>query len=458
MLYENNKLNLLTEEQSRAISVMEQRNTCLTGAAGTGKSFTLKCYLDMHPDTMVLAFTGITALAVRGKTIHSFFRLKPRIVEPDFHPLLKPETVKTLCRVESVVIEEFSMVRSDLFTAVERILRENAVYPYCLEPFGGKHVIVSGDPGQLSPVAKLNKDEPQYLTRWYGSVYPHNTPAWQNAGFTYVNLRNIHRQSDREYCTILNTIRGSGAFAQAGRLDDAVNRLNRLVTVTGTPPENATVLCSHNETADYINRMKDAELGGEPELFLGWTEGVFTESLPTPEELYLRPGSYVMIVANKPTRRGYEYVNGHVGRVCGIDHDRGIVRVELAEGRTVEVERYCWSDWSFRVEETPEGGEVVRHFERGRYRQMPLRLANAVTCHKSQGKTIYGRVHIDLAYGPFTAGQLYVALSRSPAVECLSLSRPLTPRDVVHDQEISDFLAYIEAAAISGGNGDAPAG
>lgn len=399
-----------------------QGNLFLTGRAGTGKTTLLKKFLAEAGDkAVVLAPTGVAAMNAGGQTIHSFFKLPPRLVEPqDVRRLPNPRVVRT---VDTVVIDEISMVRADMLDAIDHSLKLNRGSK---RPFGGVRMILSGDLHQLPPV--VSSDEGPILHDRYGGSYFFNAPAFRGAEFSLLALKHVFRQEDPRFLTLLGALR-SGRVTPA---DEAL--LQRLVSPRSAADASEThvVLTPNNANAFRINQSRLAGLAGERKIFKAEVQGQFDDkSFPTEADLELKVGARVMLIKNDPEGR---WVNGSLARVEGFGTRSVIVDID---GRAYEIEATAWEKYRYGFE---TGSNKVKREVVGTFKQVPLRVAYAVTIHKAQGLTL-DKVFIDFDAGMFAHGQAYVAFSRARALEGLEISRALRPRDIVLDREAFAFGA-----------------
>lgn len=414
-----------------ALEVVRDRseNLFITGRAGTGKS-TFLAYLRDHPpkEMAVLAPTGVAALNVRGQTIHSFFGFRPDITLDSVEEV-RPKDPDLYRNLELLLIDEVSMVRADLFDCIDRFLQLHG--PRKGVPFGGIQVLLIGDLYQLPPV--LPRRERPLVEGRYPSPYFFDSQAFRQADFRLVEFHKVYRQKDEVFLEILNAIRNNTVK------DEHLELLNSRVIPDFEPGDDDffVFLTPTNKGADAINRERLSRLPGEIVRYRGFLEGSFDpRALPTSLELSLKEGAQVMLLHNDLYGR---WVNGDIGRVVEIEERRGepdLLWVELRGRDVVQVEPYTWEVFEFHFD--PGEGKVKSRTV-GTFTQYPLRLAWAITIHKSQGLT-FERVCLDLDGGTFSHGQLYVALSRCRSLEGLVLKRPVSRKHILLDRRIVRFL------------------
>lgn len=408
------------------------KSVFLTGRAGTGKTTFLKYIAQtISKRFVILAPTGVAAINAGGTTIHSFFQLplcpylpdvKELITEyqtPDKYRSLRKERIKILRTLDLLIIDEISMVRADILDAVDMTLRR---YRRNDLPFGGVQLLMIGDIHQLSPVVK--ESERQYISQVYPSPYFFHSKAIGKVDYITIELQKVHRQKDADFIEILNAVRDNKVSPQI---------LQRLNTRVGAPQDKDEVvrLTTHNAQADHINATELMALPGEPSVFEAKIEGDFPENnYPGDLFLSLKEGAKVMFIRND-SQAGY--YNGKMGTVLEISA-AGNVLVESFEGGLVEVEPVVWENIQYEID--PQTQEIIPVVV-GKFRQLPLRIAWAVTIHKSQGLT-FDKVIID-AGAAFAFGQVYVALSRCRTLEGISLETPISASALYNDSHISRF-------------------
>lgn len=436
------KLRLdITPEFARALDLMERGSghVFVTGKAGTGKSTLLEHFRrTTGKNVAVLAPTGVAALNVRGQTIHSFFGFKPDVVPDKVGKLGRTDSrAGLLAALDAIVIDEVSMVRADLLDCVDRFLRLNGRRPR--EPFGGLRMIFIGDLYQLPPV--VTSRERDAFRYGYDSPYFFSARAFADPEFdlAFVELEKVYRQTEADFITLLNAIRNRTAT------EEDLGRLNARYDPDEAPTvgDFRIVLTSTNDLAAARNLERLEALPGRPLACRGAFEGEFDPgALPTDEVLTLKEDAQVMLVNNDRLGR---WVNGTLGRVAGFGRPgngggRDVVLVELEDGDVVEVEPYTWELFAYAYDR--KAGRLTTE-PRGAFTQFPLKLAWAVTIHKSQGKT-FDRVVVDIGRGAFAHGQVYVALSRCTRFEGLVLTRPIRPDDLRLDWRIVRFLTRFQ--------------
>ncbi|MBN1368636.1 MAG: AAA family ATPase [Dehalococcoidaceae bacterium] len=414
-----------------ALELMEHtsRNIFITGRAGTGKSTLLDYF--RHTTTKkvaVIAPTGVSALNVRGQTIHSFFGFKPNITPGRIKQIqCKNQNSSVFKKLDSIVIDEISMVRADLLDCIDRFLRLNGPSP--LKPFGGVQMVFVGDLYQLPPV--VTRNDKTALAALYKTPYFYSAGAFEQLEMELIELEKIYRQHDAGFIALLNAIRNKSVTA------DDLELLNRRVSPDFQPDADDYYisLTTTNALARQINSSHLDKLRTPLFTFTADVDGDFApEYYPTVVELDIKIGSQIMMLNNDSAGR---WVNGSIGKVFDITpagNGDYIIVAELDNGKTVEIEPYTWEIYRFEVD-----GEELNSRSIGQFTQYPLMLAWAVTIHKSQGKT-FKRLILDIGRGTFTPGQIYVALSRCQTYEGIVLKQPILSKHIWTDFKVVDFL------------------
>lgn len=392
-------------------------NLFVTGRAGTGKSTLLRVLRDsLASELAVLAPTGLAAVNVGGQTIHSFFGLPPRLVGPG--DIRRSRNGRIMRRLEMLIIDEVSMVRSDLMAAIDQSLRLNRGRPR--EPFGGVRMLLFGDLHQLPPVVQENEVAAHLDCEFGGPFFFSVGALREGVGTQLLELTEVFRQRDEGLLRVLNRIRdGEADESDLSVLNERVNPIRTLGE--GDP---YVILTPTNAAAQRINI---AYLDALPSRAIVYEAGVTGEfnpaAQPTDQKLVLKQGAKVIMLRNDADRR---WVNGSIARVSRLTDKQ--VWIEIG-GREYEIEPVSWEQRRYQFDQTAE--KVVEQVA-GTFKQFPIRLAWALTIHKSQGLTL-DRVYVDLGRGTFAHGQAYVALSRCRSMEGLALARPLRPSDVLFD-------------------------
>ncbi len=423
----------------KALQIIQftRRSLFLTGKAGTGKStFMRHIAATIKKKHIILAPTGIAAINAGGSTLHSFFKLP-------FHPLLpndkrystrnirdtlkyNGEKNKLLREVELIIIDEISMVRADIIDFIDKVLR---IYNRNMrEPFGGKQLLLVGDIYQLEPVIK--EEERQLLRPFYPSNFFFDAQVFREMQLIAVELKKVYRQRDAQFIALLDHIRTSHVS------DSDLRLLNAQVNaeIGAEAGRLSITLSGRRDTVDYINEKQLNTLPDQPTIFYGHIEGEFPESsLPTPMELEVKTGAQVLFIKNDKERR---WVNGTLGTIIGFgDEEDGIIYVRTEDGRDFDVQREIWSNVRYTFNEKEQ---KIEEEEIGSYQQFPLRLAWAITVHKSQGLT-FNNVKIDFTGGVFAGGQTYVALSRCTSLQGISLQEPIRRENIFVRTEVTNF-------------------
>lgn len=414
-------------ERKQVLDALEDESipfVFLTGKAGTGKSTLLKHYMSsLVKRPVVLSPTGVAAVNIKGQTIHSFFKLPVRSFRTEDMFTLDKELFDSF---DTLIIDEISMVRSDLMYVVDRSLRFSGRQTRNL-PFGGKKVLVVGDLCQLSPVVR--NDDPMFRTFLQSSngVYFFDSPLIQNQlKMKSFELRTVFRQQDPDFLKALNSIR----YGEKER--DVLDYFNRR---TEKADEEVIRLCTRNEDVAVRNQQGYEKLKGKAYVFEAEKEGTPPTDLIVPTQLEIKIGCRVMLCANVLDEGRPYFSNGELGVVEDVDLLRGVISVLKDNGDEVEVRKYAYKNNAYEIDEKTG---LLDQVEKGSLKQYPLKLAYAISIHKSQGVTLE-RAHIDLGKGCFAHGQLYVALSRIKSYEGLTLERGIRPSDVIIDPRIKGF-------------------
>lgn len=409
----------------------------LTGKAGTGKSTFLKYVCaNTKKKHVVLAPTGIAAINAGGCTLHSFFKLPFYPLLPDdprYSPKKIRETLKynqatrkLLDEVELIIIDEISMVRADIIDFIDKVLR---IYTRNMrEPFGGKQLLLVGDVFQLEPVVK--SDERELLNRFYPNPFFFSARVFNEMELVSIELTKVYRQRDDVFVGVLDHIRNNTATAADLQL------LNTRVNADfdkSNQEKMFITLGTRRDNVDFINDQKLAELPDDPIVFEGEIKGEFPEtSLPTLKSLELKVGAQVIFIKNDMDR---QWVNGTIGTIESIDIDNELLYIITEDGKLCEVRKDSWHNVRYSYNETEKR---IEEEELGVFIQFPVRLAWAITIHKSQGLT-FSRVAIDFTGGVFAGGQAYVALSRCTSLKGICLKKEILRNDIFVRPDIVNF-------------------
>jgi ATP-dependent DNA helicase PIF1 len=428
------KITITPEFQTALAALKDGENLLVLGKAGTGKSTFLRWIKGQlaGKKPVLLAPTGMAALQVGGQTIHSFFGLKPRLMQGNSEDWHKPRNPKIYAQLELVIIDEISMVRADVLDAVDRFLR--AYGPRKKVPFGGVQLLLVGDVGQLPPVVR--REEADEFASTYSTPFFFSSNAWAYGSFGVVAFTQVFRQADADFVTLLNAVReGQLTTAQMAELNARVSP-----SQPTSAAKDAVILAARNATVERINSAELAKLRGVETEYAAIKKGNLEETaLTTPALLQLKVGARVMFTRNDPNGR---WVNGTLGTVQKLLGGAVEVRTQATGDRPSEVHRVepvTWEATKFRLNENDEPVAEVA----GSFTQLPLTLAWALTIHKAQGQTLPS-VLIDLADGgTFAEGQLYVALSRATSLEALHLTQPIEPKHLKTHPAVMEFLAGV---------------
>ena len=440
----------LDKENQEFLSALElvtntKKSIFLTGKAGTGKTTFLRYLKSVSPkNTAILAPTGIAAVNAGGQTIHSFFHIKPSLYPPTDKRLrtkapkheedrttiyetfkYSKEKLKMLSKLETLIIDEISMVQCDLLDVIDRLLRVYRKRRF--EPFGGVQMVLIGDIFQLPPVTK--DDDWSILSKFYDTPYFFSSKVYKSLNPVFIHLEKIYRQKDEQFIQILNRVRLDKAT------DRDINILNQRYDPNFDPPdeEDYITLGTHNYQVDRVNYYELNKLDTESKIYLGSVSGKFKErDMPTKLELELKEGSQVMFVKNiyRSTETLY---NGMIGKITKLEDDKIYVQTKEYD-HPIMVEKVVWENirykWNNRTNQLDE--EII-----GTFTQFPLKLAWAITVHKSQGLT-FDKIIADLG-SSFTYGQVYVALSRCTTLDGIIFKSKISNSEIKVDKRILNF-------------------
>lgn len=426
----------LTDQLKEILDLLEnsRESIFITGRAGTGKSTLLK-YFRAHAKkkVAVLAFTGVAAVNVRGQTIHSFFGFKPGITEKRVQKR-EDEENELYKHLDTIIIDEVSMLRSDLLDCIEKFLRLNGPHPK--EPFGGVQMVFIGDLYQLPPI--VEEEEKDIFKSHYKSEFFFDSRTYHKIPFKTFHLKKVYRQKESNFVDILDAIRISEISTH--HLEEINQRCENLSEeVHGSH----VYLTTTNEGARIVNTKRLARLPGKQWSLTGYIIGNFgvgKKSLPTDEILQVKEGAQIMLLNNDADKR---WVNGDLAFIEEIKKEsEGIsIWIKLANGSIEQLLPYTWEKirYFYNKEEKELDSETT-----GEFTQYPFRLAWALTIHKGQGKT-FDKVIVDFGRGTFAHGQAYVALSRCTTLEGLALRVPLEDRHIIVDRRVNEFMENAES-------------
>ena len=406
----------------------DKKNLFITGKAGVGKSTLLDYFCSLaKKKPVVLAPTGVSALNVKGQTIHSFFNFYIDVTVEGIKKMKRPKQPELYKKLKTIIIDEVSMVRADLMDCVEVFLRRFGPKPGQI--FGGVQMIFIGDLYQLPPV--VSSKERSFFSTQYKSPFFFSSSAFKNFEIEIIELEKVYRQKDQKFVDLLNRIRNNSVQPED------IKCLNSRYLPFFKPNKNEfyITLSSTNQTADQINGEQLKKLRGKSHRSIAFIEGkVGKEHYPTSPDLRFKAGAQIMLVNNDQKRR---WVNGSIGIIDSFDREEEALNVRLhAGGKLVSVYQHQWEIYNFSFSKDKKA--IVSELA-GSFTQFPFRLAWAITIHKSQGKT-FNRVVIDLSRGMFASGQAYVALSRCVSLKGLVLKEPFKKQHIRTDYRIMDFL------------------
>lgn len=421
----------LTDEFNASLDILNNTNRSLfiTGKAGCGKS-TLLNYFVSQTDKVaaVVAFTGLAAINVEGETIHSFFGFPLGFIDPP-KVRFKPKLKYKLRALDVIIVDEVSMVRADLIDAMDKSLR---IHRNSDMPFGGVQMVFIGDLYQLPPIVETGLEK--VYSQYYRTPYFFSADVFEYYKLPYINLSKIHRQKDEKFIEILNSVR------ERKDLHKFLPELNKRISFDLNEIRKGETICitTTNEKANEINRYFLDKLKTQNFGYKAQVTGDFDKSsYPTNEKLVLKEGAKVMFIRND-TDVPRRFVNGDIGIITHLSKTKIVVKKGDQE---ISIKPQTWEKYKYKYcppeTEDDEKGHVEKQ-KIGSFVQIPLKLAWAITIHKSQGQT-YNKVFIDLHWGTFTSGQSYVALSRCRSLEGVSLKRGVKDGDIILDERIEEF-------------------
>lgn len=414
---------VVTDELSEFLYLLENthENYFITGKAGTGKTTLIEMFRKMtRKKVVVLAPTGLAAINARGQTIHSFFKFPPRMLHEQM--IRKHNDNSLYTDIDTIIIDEASMLRADMLDAIDKFLRKNAKDKN--QPFGGIQIVLVGDLFQLPPV--VSREENDIYYSFYETPYFFSANCFSSYLFTTLLLDKVFRQADEEFVNVLNTIRdGNASIETLLPINSRIKKDNFV--------QDHIILCTTNAAAENINQIKLDAISASEHEYQAILEGSFKENdryLPVNPILKLKKNARVLFIKNDP---GGKWVNGTLGTVHKLKEN--YIQVKLDNGEIVDVEKETWMDIRYKYN---ENDKELQEETVGKVYQYPLKLAWAITIHKSQGMT-FDKVCLDFRRSPFAHGQTYVALSRCRTLEGITLTKNIYPNDVLVDSRIVEF-------------------
>ena len=423
-----NMIDTQNKQQVMAFELIANTNSSffLTGRAGTGKTTFLRNVQKMVDKQFItLAPTGVAAILAGGDTIHSFFGLPMDVCTPGTIGKMSEARILTLIHTDTIIIDEVSMVRCDIIDAIDYTMRKTLRSSL---PFGGKQVIFVGDMFQLPPVLKRGA-EGELMNDLYHTddCFFYKADVIKRMRLVKIEFQKVYRQEDQDFLRILENVRLNKTTPEN------LMHLNERVCTPAKEDGMVITLSARNCTVDGINQQRLAEIEAEEYTYQGTVTGKFEEKrFPVDMTLKLKVGAQVMFTRNDPKKR---WVNGTIGTVTKLSKDEILVTTD--GGSTYVVPNCSWESYSYEYDK--EARKMKKELM-GTFTQYPLRLAWAITVHKSQGMT-FDKLYLDLSRGMFAAGQLYVALSRVRSLDGLFLSRPIIPQYAHTSREVLTYAS-----------------
>lgn len=417
-------------DKAIGLALFVNRSVLITGKAGTGKSTLIKKISNsIIKKFVVVAPTGIAAINAGGVTIHSFFKFPLRALLPNDRGIKifanNSEQKNIISSMDALIIDEISMVRADLIDAIDYSLRQNGDKPHL--PFGGKQIIFVGDFFQLEPVMEKNSKDSKILNELYKSLFFYNAKVFENIKLYYFELKKVYRQLDLDFISLLDRVR----INELTKED--IDKLNTRVVNQSEIKTNdyAITLTTRTAMAVNVNNLKLNEIQSEAFTYTAEISGQFEENkYPTEPVLKFKVGSQIIFIKNNPSKG---WVNGSLGKIISLNATN--IKVELDTGKVYNVNKDMWENTTYQY--SPETNRIVQKVI-GKFIQYPLKLAWAITIHKSQGLT-FDRAIIDFGEGAFASGQAYVALSRVKTLKGLYLKQKIKAEDIFLNDEIKQF-------------------
>ena len=412
---------IITKEFKEVFELINETsaNLFITGKAGSGKSTLLEYFRqNTNKNIATLAFQGITAIKAKGQTIHSFFKFGPHFISDQDIKILRDKEV--LQNLDTILIDEISMVRADLFDAIDLSLKKNRKNN---KPFGGVQIILFGDVMQIDPIVSGNEEE--IMEKFYSGRFFFNSNIYKEGDFKQLELTKIFRQSDAAFINLLNKIRVNKAT------NSDLSILNKRLVTYDKVPDGTIVLAPTNRKVDDINNTNLYKLKTPTYNYNAIIKGNWKEKeYPVKKEIILKEGAQAMITKND-TDEPKRWVNGTLGVVCSLSKDK--IKIKIKD-KIYHLGKTKWDKFTYQFI-----GNKISRKSVGSFIQFPIKLAWAATIHKSQGQT-FDNVAIDLDTGSFSHGQTYVALSRSKTLDGISLLKKINEKDIIFDSLVLEFI------------------